>query len=179
VNAPRLELRPARIADVPALARIYQRTRTTCLPYLPVLHDEAEHREWLARRARGDGELWVAARGAPIGFAAVRDDWLDHLYVEPEAQGAGAGTALLGLAMRSQDFLQLWVFQKNVRAIRFYESHEFRLVKRTDGSANEEREPDALYAWRASVQRGRDASAIATTNAGARPSSISPSIERT
>jgi ribosomal protein S18 acetylase RimI-like enzyme len=43
--------------------------------------------------------------------------------------------------------LQLWVFQRNAGARRFYERHGFRLVKLTDGSANMEREPDALYAW--------------------------------
>ena len=43
--------------------------------------------------------------------------------------------------------LQLWVFQKNTGAIRFYERHGFRLVKLTDGAENMEREPDALYAW--------------------------------
>lgn len=49
--------------------------------------------------------------------------------------------------MKGQDVLQLWAFQRNLRAIKFYERHGFRLVRETDGSGNEEREPDALYAW--------------------------------
>jgi len=43
--------------------------------------------------------------------------------------------------------VRLWVFQKNLDARRFYERHEFRLERLTDGSSNMEREPDALYAW--------------------------------
>jgi len=45
-------------------------------------------------------------------------------------------------------FLQLWVFQLNEGARRFYERHGFRLVKLTDGAGNMERTPDALYEWR-------------------------------
>jgi hypothetical protein len=39
------------------------------------------------------------------------------------------------------------VFQRNIRARRFYESRGFHLVEETDGAANEEREPDARYRW--------------------------------
>ena len=42
---------------------------------------------------------------------------------------------------------RLWVFQRNVGAREFYEQHGFPLVELTDGSGNEEREPDALYEW--------------------------------
>ncbi len=48
---------------------------------------------------------------------------------------------------RRPEGFRLWVFQKNEGARRFYERHGFRLVELTDGSRNEEREPDALYEW--------------------------------
>ena len=44
--------------------------------------------------------------------------------------------------------LDLWVFQKNDGARRFYERHGFELVRLTDGAGNMEQEPDALYRWR-------------------------------
>ena len=43
--------------------------------------------------------------------------------------------------------LVLWTFQRNANARRFYEAHGFALVRETDGSDNEEKEPDALYLW--------------------------------
>jgi hypothetical protein len=43
--------------------------------------------------------------------------------------------------------LRLWTFQRNRDARRFYERQGFTLVKETDGSANEEKEPDAMYLW--------------------------------
>ena len=43
--------------------------------------------------------------------------------------------------------LQLWTFQRNLRARAFYEKLAFAPVRFTDGASNEEREPDVLYAW--------------------------------
>jgi len=45
------------------------------------------------------------------------------------------------------DRLELWVFQRNERARAFYRRHGFVLVEETDGAGNEERTPDARYAW--------------------------------
>lgn len=42
------------------------------------------------------------------------------------------------------------VFQRNTRAISFYERNGFRMVKETDGATCEEKLPDALYEWRRS-----------------------------
>jgi ribosomal protein S18 acetylase RimI-like enzyme len=57
------------------------------------------------------------------------------------------GTSLLTVAQDASDRLQLWTFQRNTNARRFYERHGFALVRRTDGSRNEAKEPDALYLW--------------------------------
>ncbi|MDP9464580.1 MAG: GNAT family N-acetyltransferase, partial [Actinomycetota bacterium] len=42
--------------------------------------------------------------------------------------------------------LQLWTFESNDRARRFYERHGFTAVEFTDGAGNEERWPDVRYA---------------------------------
>jgi GNAT superfamily N-acetyltransferase len=81
------------------------------------------------------------------GIIAFRDDWIDQLYVLPEAQGRGTGSALLQVAQRAFDRLQLWTFQRNEKARRFYEAKGFALVEETDGADNEEKEPDARYLW--------------------------------
>jgi len=100
-------------------------------------------------------DVWLAEEsGLPVGFLAIRrsraEGWevLEKLYVDPEAQSRGIGTVLLDQAKALRpDGLHLWVFQRNIGAIRFYERHGFRLVKLTDGTGNMEHEPDALYAW--------------------------------
>jgi GNAT superfamily N-acetyltransferase len=98
-------------------------------------------------RVRDVRGLGAFDRAAMIGMLAFREDWIDQLYLLPKAQGRGVGTELLQVAQRSFDRLQLWTFQRNVRARRFYEARGFALVQETDGARNEEKEPDALYRW--------------------------------
>lgn len=118
------------------------------MPYLPVLHTVEECLAFFAEVVFRQCTVMVAEQeGVVVGYCAFRDKWVDHLYVHPEHQGGGLGAALLEKAMDARDSLQLWVFQKNVGAVRFYERLGFQLLRCTDGHDNEEREPDALYYW--------------------------------
>lgn len=119
------------------------------MPYLPKLHSFEEDKAFFRDRVFADCTVWVAeARGTLIGFCAFKDGWVEHLYILPGYVGKTVGGALLEKAKEGQAHLQLWVFQQNHQAIRFYERNGFRLVEETDGSSNEERLPDALYEWR-------------------------------
>lgn len=138
--------RAATPEDAQAIAVLFRHTRQTCLPYLPVLYSANDDVEFFSSHVLPEDAVWVAERAARIvGFCAFGNGWLNHLYVHPSYQGLGIGGALLRIAMQSNAALTLWVFQQNAQAIRFYESHGFRLVEKTDGSKNEERVPDALY----------------------------------
>jgi ribosomal protein S18 acetylase RimI-like enzyme len=148
-----VELRPARVDEKDALARLFQRARSGWT-FVPPVPDEVLPRIATDLFDRHE-EVWLAEEnGRAIGFLAIRrsrqNGWevLEKLYVDPEAQNRGVGTALLdqAKALRPGGFV-LWVFQKNTGAIRFYERHGFHLVKLTDGAENMEREPDALYEW--------------------------------
>jgi ribosomal protein S18 acetylase RimI-like enzyme len=148
-----VEVRPARIDEKDALARLLVRARNG-MEYVPPVPEE--HVPLIADDLFSRHEdVWLAEEdGLPVGFLAIRrsrtEGWavLEKLYVEPEAQSRGIGTVLLDHAKALRpDGLHLWVFQKNIGAIRFYERHGFRLVKLTDGTENMEHEPDALYAW--------------------------------
>lgn len=82
-----------------------------------------------------------------VGIIAFREGWIEQLYVLPYAQGRGVGAALLEIARSAAKNLSLWTFQRNTAARRFYERRGFVIVKETDGSENEEHEPDVLYRW--------------------------------
>jgi GNAT superfamily N-acetyltransferase len=99
-------------------------------------------------------EVWGAEDGnGLVGVIAFRQDWIEQLYILPVAQAKGVGTMLLDIAKSAQRKLLLWTFQKNVGARRFYERHGFVSIEETDGSGNEEREPDVLYRWDAERHR--------------------------
>ena len=93
--------------------------------------------------------IWVAHREAGLlGFLAIRDSYVDRMYVRPGAHRAGVGTALLGKAREvSPDGLELHTHQSNERARRFYEKHGFRAVA-FGTSPPPENEPDVEYRWR-------------------------------
>ena len=142
------ELRTASPHDGAAVAGVFGAARAG-MRYLPVLHTQQEHVAYFSDVVLPASHVTVAtAEGEVVGFSAVTQGWLDHLYVVPAQQGHGIGGALLERAMRANPGgLTLWVFAANHRAIDLYERAGFIEVLRTDGRDNEEREPDVQLRW--------------------------------
>lgn len=139
--------RRATPADVEALARIHRQAFFAAMPEMPVLHTPEDDVAFYAGVLQ-QCEIWLLeVAGDPSGFIAFRSGWIDHLYVLPAHQRCGLGSILLEIAKRRSDPLRLWTFQCNAGARAFYERHGFRIERQTDGAANEERQPDVLYAW--------------------------------
>lgn len=132
--------------DADRIAEIFLAARAE-MTYLPDLHTDEETRAWITGVMVPSHEVWVAETGGRVaGFAALNGHWLEHLYIDPAAQGRGLGTALLERAKQRRP-LDLYVFQRNAGARRFYERHGFTAVEWGDGSGNEEGLPDARYRW--------------------------------
>jgi GNAT superfamily N-acetyltransferase len=141
-------LRQLELADMGSAARVLRTAFDHALPSLVGLHTPAEDRWFFREQVFTSCEVWGAFDNAAMtGILAFREGWIDQLYVLPTAQGRGIGTQLLRIAQRSFDRLQLWTFQRNTQARRFYGARGFVLVEETDGARNEEKEPDALYLW--------------------------------
>jgi GNAT superfamily N-acetyltransferase len=146
---PEIRLREALASDADALAAIHLAARRNAMPYLPVLHTDAEVRAWLAEVVLPNARVWVAELGGgTVGYLALRGDSLDHLYVAPTHQSRGVGTRLLAHAKElSPTGLRLYAFQRNQGARAFYGAHGFVARRFSTGAGNEEREPDVLYQW--------------------------------
>lgn len=141
-------LRRAHPSEAPLLADIHLRARQHSMPWLPLLHTRDETIAWMAEIVLPSREVWVAELPTELaGDLALAPTTLEHLYVAPEHQGRGVGSQLLELAQQHRSHLELHVFQRNHAARRFYERSGFHLVELSDGSGNEEREPDAIYRW--------------------------------
>jgi GNAT superfamily N-acetyltransferase len=141
-------LRRLELEDMDAAARVVRAAFDHALPSLAGLHTPKEDQWFFRERVFETCEVWGAFDSAGMaGIIAFRKDWIDQLYMLPDAQRRGVGTELLQVAKISFDRLQLWTFQRNVRARRFYEARGFALVQETDGARNEENEPDARYLW--------------------------------
>jgi putative acetyltransferase len=138
----------ARPSDAAAVAGVFGAARAH-MTYLPQLHSAAEDVAFFSGQVLPTSRVTVAeVDGVIVGFSAVRGGWLDHLYVVPARQGDGIGATLLERAMTENPAaLCLWAFTANHRALAFYARAGFVEVLRTDGSANEERQPDVQMRW--------------------------------
>ena len=141
-------IRRLRLADMDEAAGLHRASFDCALPWLAGLHTPEEDRWFYRERVFATCQVWGAFdRGIMTGLIAFRDGWVDQLYVLPGTRGHGIGSALLEVAQNRFARLHLWTFQRNHAARHFYERRGFVLMRETDGSANEEREPDALYLW--------------------------------
>ena len=147
-----LTIRQATPSDAEAISALFLRARAAgaaagTIP--PLVHDEEDARNWVATVVLAHRECWVAERaGLVVGMLVLEADWIDQLYLDPDLTGQGIGSELIAVAKRERPGgLRLWAFVTNKGAQRFYIRHGFVEVERTDGTRNEERSPDILYAW--------------------------------
>lgn len=157
MTAGPLVLRRARPADGAAVADVWLRSFDAALPTVRRAHPDDDVRRWIREVVVPGEDSWVAELGsAVVGVLALSPGWIDQLYLDPDCRGRGIGDRCVALAQERQPGgLQLWTFQVNGPAQRFYERHGFVAVERTDGAGNEEREPDVRYRWQPAVPGGR------------------------
>ena len=63
--------------------------------------------------------------GRIAGFIGINDQYIEGLFVKETVQSNGIGKRLLDHAKRGKTELHLGVYQKNVRAVRFYLRENF------------------------------------------------------
>jgi len=141
-------LRPATADDAPAVAAVSRAAREAAMPWLPGLHTPEDDVAFFSATLSSENS-WVAlVDHKVVGFMCVKGEQIDHLYVDPAHQAHGIGSELLSVAQGlGTPSLTLWVFERNKAARDFYADHQFEEVDRTDGTDNEEREPDVLMRW--------------------------------
>lgn len=95
-------------------------------------------------------QVWLAVDESdhPAALMAMRDDFIDLLYVHPDHWRQGLGRLLLDHARSlSPGHLWLYTLQINIQARAFYEKNGF-VAERFGISPPPESEPDVEYHWR-------------------------------
>ncbi|MEV5874963.1 GNAT family N-acetyltransferase [Streptomyces sp. NPDC052101] len=145
-------LRRAVADDARAAADVWLRSFRAALPTVVRPHSDDDVRAYFRDVVVPARETWVAQAagdGGIVGVMVLDEEELSQLYLDPEWRGRGIGDRFVALAKeRRPGGLTLWTFQVNQPAHRFYERHGFTAAESTDGSGNEEREPDVRYVWR-------------------------------
>jgi pimeloyl-ACP methyl ester carboxylesterase/GNAT superfamily N-acetyltransferase len=177
----RITIRRAGPADGPKLGDVWLSAWYATFDF-PPSHPDDDVRHWLAEEMLPTNEVWVAVDGGAgggandvVGFIGLSDTMVEQLYVVPTWIGHGIGDRLIAIAkQRRPTGLDLYCFQVNAFARRFYERRGFVPIWFGDGSSNQERQPDIRYAWRPTLTPSRvvasaDGTLIAVFTSGTGP----------
>ncbi len=101
--------------------------RSICSPEFIAAHTPERQEAMLRQEMLAGKKIYLLTNREPVGVVAVSGRIIEHLYVLPERQRQGYGSALLAFAMEQcQGMPTLWVLNTNQQARRLYERHGFR-----------------------------------------------------
>jgi len=144
-------IRDYRAEDFDAVVILWRISREKSLPEFQrakghfFYEDQGYFREHILK----DNKVWVVEmENLPVAFMAMKDDFIDQLYVHPDYQNRGIGKALLDYARQlSPEHLWLYTLLINLNARAFYEKNGF-VAEKFGVSPPPESEPDVEYHWR-------------------------------
>lgn len=83
----------------------------------------------IVKKLLSEAEIYVYKNDKDIiqGFIGLSNDYIAGIFVCEEAQSKGIGKKLLDFAKKLKTGLCLNVYEKNVRAIKFYQREDFSI----------------------------------------------------
>ena len=85
------------------------------------LHSPERQEQYIFQKMSEGSRFYLLKDPLPLAVVSVRDSLIEDLYVLPEAQGKGYGTALLRFAVsRCSGVPTLWILENNERAAALY-----------------------------------------------------------
>jgi len=142
-------IRDADKADMPACSAILNGWIDET-GWMPRVHDHEDVERYYSDVVYRERQVKVAdVDGKVCAFMALSDGaYVTALYVRPDYRRERLGKSLIDHAKALfPDQLNLWTFDQNKDAQRFYRRENFLELKRTGGD-NEENLPDILFQWR-------------------------------
>jgi GNAT superfamily N-acetyltransferase len=140
-------------ADLDAVVILWRVSREVSLPGFQERkgHPFWEDINYFREHILPQNQVWVTVdeRDYPLGFMAIKDEFIDQLYFHPDHWRKGLGAQMLAHA-RTLSPRRLWLYtlQINLNARAFYEKNGFKVVE-FGISPPPESEPDVKYAWEA------------------------------
>ena len=144
-------IRNYRPEDFDALTILWRISREKSLPEFQNKkgHFFYEDQNYFRDHILKENNVFVVESGQrPVAFMAIKDEFVDQLYVHPDYQNQGIGKALLDYARKlSPEHVWLYTLQINLNARAFYEKNGF-IAEKYGMSPPPESEPDVEYHWR-------------------------------
>ena len=112
--------------DINKVADIWLDTNIKAHDFIPAQYWKSNFKS--VKEALLQAEVYVYAYDTEIqGFIGINDEYVEGIFVSGEMQSQGIGKILLNYAKDKRNKLFLNVYQKNVRAISFYQSEGFEI----------------------------------------------------
>ena len=119
-------IRELRKADINKVANIWLDTNITAHYFIPAQYWQNNFE--LVKELLLQATVYVYEHNQEIqGFIGLNDEYVEGIFVSDEMQSRGIGKMLLDYIKDKKDRLQLKVYQKNVRAMSFYQREGFTI----------------------------------------------------
>ena len=132
--------------DIPDVLQIWLETNIRA-------HNFIEKEYWtgnyeMVKQILPEAEVYVyedEKNGQIAGFIGMNNQYVEGLFVKESAQSRGIGKQLLDHAKSRKTELRLGVYQKNVRAMRFYLRENFLI--QTEEMDEDTNEKEYIMGW--------------------------------
>ena len=119
-------IRKMQNTDINRVADIWLKTNLKAHYFIPEQYWTSNYE--LVKEMMSQAEVYVYEDDKMIqGFIGVSDEYIEGIFVSDEMQSRGIGKMLLDYIKDKKDRLQLKVYQKNVRAMSFYQREGFTI----------------------------------------------------
>lgn len=137
-------IRELRKADINKVANIWLDTNITAHYFIPAQYWKSNFE--LVKELLLQATVYVYEDKQEIqGFVGLSDEYIEGIFVSAEMQSQGIGKILLNYVKGKRNNLLLHVYQKNTRAISFYQREGFEIQCNGIDEATGER--DYVMAW--------------------------------
>ena len=101
--------------------------RSFCNADFVALHTPEHQEEYLLQKMSEGSRVFMLIHQNPVGIVSLKDNLIEDLYVLPDYQNRGYGSALLRYAIRQcSGTPTLWILENNTRAQKLYQRAGFR-----------------------------------------------------
>ena len=143
-------MRKLRKADINKVADIWLETKIKARYFIPAQYWKRNF--GLVKELLLQATVYVYEDKQEIqGFVGLSDEYIESFFVSAEMQSQGIGKILLNYVKGKRNNLLLNVYQKNTRAISFYQREGFEIQCNGIDEATGER--DYVMAWQRKRQR--------------------------
>ena len=137
-------IRTLQKADINRVVDIWLDTNLKAHSFISAQYWESNYE--LVKEMLSQAEVYVYEDGQKIqGFIGLSDKYIEGIFVSEEIQSQGIGKLLLNYIKDRKDVLRLNVYQKNIRAIHFYQREGFEI--QCEGLDEATGEKDYVMIW--------------------------------